>query len=161
MAIDITQPFGFNAQLPNFERDVINAMDYSNNNLLYLTSEEKSETALKYDVGHIVYDTYTKMHYVWLGETDGWGLPSASMAKVKFSDVNSANETLYLDNVERNLATGIGNMVYAPVDSEPADWAENYGEYYTFDSSTKTYVVNTSSVYNSSVTYYVVLFRGM
>lgn len=161
MAIEITQPFGFDSRLPNFTRDEINALDYSNNSPLHMTQAEKNNAADKYNVGHIVYDTYTRQHYVWLGVEDGWGLPSISMAKVRFADVHNDSETLYLDNAQYNLASGIGNKIYTPVNSEPIDWAENYAEYYVFDSNLETYVHNQDPTYDQSTTYYVEMFRGI
>ena len=161
MAIKITQPLGFDSRLPNFARDVINSLDYSNNNPMYMTQAEKNAAAEKYDVGHIVYDTYTKLHYIWLGVTDGWGLPSVSMTKVRFSDVNAASETLYLDNEEHDFADGFGNRVYVPINSEPADWSENWSGYYVFDSTSKTYVRNQDETYNQGMTYYVAMLRGI
>lgn len=161
MAIKITQPFSFDAQLPNFDRDVINSLQYSNNSPLHMTQQEKADAALKYDVGHIVYDEHTRMHYIWLGQADGWAVPTVQTVRVKFSDVNQATETLYLDNAERRLATGIGAATYAPVDSEPADWAQNWADYYVFDSATGAYTLNQNSQYSSSTTYYTLIFSGL
>lgn len=154
MAIKTTQPFSFESRLPNFERDIINATVYLNNNPLRLTEDEKSSDAMKYDIGHIVFDEYTKHHYVWLGETDGWGLPSALTEKVKFSDVDSSSETLYVDNIERDVATVTGNIVYVPLNGQPADWNERYEEYYIFNDSNSTYELNNNSTYDSNVHYY-------
>lgn len=159
MAIKITQPFSFDAQLPNFERDTINSMQYSNNSPLHMTPQEKADAALKYDVGHIVYDEHTKLHYIWLGQSDGWGLPTVQTVKVKFADVNQSSETLYLDNVERRLATGTGTAVYIPVNSEPADWSENWSEYYVMNGETGLYSLNQDSEYHSGTTYYTQMFR--
>lgn len=161
MAIKITQPFGFDAQLPNFERDVINSMQYSNNSPLHMTDQEKADAALKYDVGHVVYDEHTRMHYIWLGQTDGWAVPTVQTVRLKFCDVDQSLETLYLDNVERRLATGIGAVTYVPVDSEPADWSDNWKDYYVFDSATGTYTLNQNSAYVGGTTYYTLMFNGL
>lgn len=160
MAIKITQPLGFDSRLPNFARDEINSLDYSNNSPLHMTDAEKSAASEKYDIGHIVYDTYTKLHYIWLGAEDGWGLPSVRMTKVRFADVNSAEEILYLDNEEHDFADGFGSKVYVPINSEPADWAENWSEYYVFNPSSGSYIRNQNQTYNQSTTYYVIMFRG-
>jgi hypothetical protein len=160
MAIKITRPFEYESKEPNFERDRIDARQYSNNNPMRLTAEERAAEAAKYDIGHVVYDGYTDRHYIWLGQDDGWGFPTVNTLKVKFADVNAETETLRLDNIERKLAIGIGNAVYAPVNGMPSDWNENWSEYYVFNSSTKKYVANQSQEYSSSTQYYVMVFRN-
>lgn len=63
MSIPITQPFSFDSQKPNFERDVINSSVFVSQDPLILSSSEESAIAQKYDVGHIVWDENTRKHY--------------------------------------------------------------------------------------------------
>lgn len=64
MSIKITQPFSFDSKRPNFERDVIDSSSlFVSQNPLDLTSAERIALAENYDVGHIVWDTYTSIHY--------------------------------------------------------------------------------------------------
>lgn len=64
MSIKITQPFSFDSKRPNFERDVIDSSSlFVSQNPLDLTSDERIALASNYDVGHIVWDTYTSIHY--------------------------------------------------------------------------------------------------
>lgn len=63
MSIKITQPFSFDSQQPNFDRDVLNSSLFTSQNPLSLTSAEASALGEKYDVGHIVWDLNTRNHY--------------------------------------------------------------------------------------------------
>lgn len=63
MSIKITQPFSFDSQKPNFERDVINSSLFESQSPLSLNSDESAEIGSKYDVGHIVWDINTRKHY--------------------------------------------------------------------------------------------------
>lgn len=64
MSIPITQPFKFDSDRPNFDRDVINsATDFESANPNVLTNDERAALGTKYDIGHIVWDTSTKRHY--------------------------------------------------------------------------------------------------
>lgn len=64
MSIKITQPFSFDSKRPNFERDVIDSSTrFVSQDPLVLTDMEKMSLAADYDVGHIVWDTYTSKHY--------------------------------------------------------------------------------------------------
>lgn len=63
MSIKITQPFEFNSQQPNFERDVINSSLFLSGNPLILSDTEQVELGENYDVGHIVWDINTRRHY--------------------------------------------------------------------------------------------------
>lgn len=63
MSIKITQPFEFNSQQPNFERDVINSGLFVSRDPLVLSGDEQIQIGEKYDVGHIVWDINTRRHY--------------------------------------------------------------------------------------------------
>lgn len=63
MSIRITQPFAFDSQKPNFERDVINSSEFVSQDPLDLSKNEETEISNKYDVGHIVWDINTRHHY--------------------------------------------------------------------------------------------------
>ena len=63
MSIRITQPFAFDSQKPNFERDNINSSEFESQSPLELTSEEEEDLSDKYDIGHIVWDINTRYHY--------------------------------------------------------------------------------------------------
>ena len=63
MSIKIIQPFEFNSQQPNFERDVINSSLFLSGNPLILSDAEQVELGENYDVGHIVWDINTRRHY--------------------------------------------------------------------------------------------------
>ena len=60
MSIKITQPFEFNSQQPNFERDVINSSLFVSRDPLFLEDDEQNNIGEKYDVGHIVWDINTR-----------------------------------------------------------------------------------------------------
>lgn len=64
MSIKITQPFSFDSKRPNFERDAIDSSSlFVSQNPMDLTIDERIALAANYDVGHIVWDTYTSKHY--------------------------------------------------------------------------------------------------
>ena len=72
MSIKITQPFSFDSKRPNFERDVIDSSSlFASQNPLNLTDGERMSLAANYDVGHIVWDTYTSKHYGVAQSTTG------------------------------------------------------------------------------------------
>ena len=156
MAINITQPFGFDSKLPNFERDTINSLnDYYNHHPLKLKPDELTETAAKYDIGHIVYDTYTMKHYVWLGRENGWGVPSVQTFKSRFANIGNDDEVLYIDGEEHVFVKNVGTAVFIKTDGQPQDWNENYSEYYTWNESGNTYEPNVSPEYDSHKDYYI------
>lgn len=64
MGIPITQPFLFEGNLPNFDRDVINSALFVSQDPLNLSTEEGRILADKYDVGHIVWDVNKRHHYI-------------------------------------------------------------------------------------------------
>lgn len=63
MSIKITQPFSFEAQRPNFERDIINSSSFASGNPLVLTQNEINNLIGKYGSGHLVFDTNTEKYY--------------------------------------------------------------------------------------------------
>lgn len=74
MGIQITRPFLFEGNLPNFERDVINSALFVSQDPLNLSTEEGRILADKYDVGHIVWDVATRHHYVVESKTVSGGV---------------------------------------------------------------------------------------
>lgn len=74
MGIPITQPFLFEGNLPNFDRDVINSALFVSQDPLNLSTEEGRILADKYDVGHIVWDVATRHHYVVESKTVSGGV---------------------------------------------------------------------------------------
>jgi len=63
MSIRITQPFAFDSQKPNFDRDNINSSEFESQSPLKLTSDEEEDLSNRYDIGHIVWDINTRYHY--------------------------------------------------------------------------------------------------
>jgi hypothetical protein len=75
MSIVLTNSLKLDVNKPLVSKDVINSdIDYITQNPLELTEEELLLVNSKYNVGYIVYDNYTKLHYKWSGLEKGWEL---------------------------------------------------------------------------------------
>ena len=75
MSIVLTNSLNLDINKPLVTKDIINSdIDYNSQNPLELTEEELLLVNSKYNVGYIVYDNYTKLHYKWTGLEKGWEL---------------------------------------------------------------------------------------
>lgn len=132
MGIKITNSFSFNSNKPNFERDVINSELFESKYPFILTDEERNNLGKSYDIGHIVWDTYTKKEYIVLStEVNGETYYCLGYQTVQFiennNEVDTTNGILTLNN--NKFIGDLINVIFQPVTSEPTNWSETYSQY--------------------------------
>lgn len=132
MSIKITTPFSFKSNKPNFERDIINSELFESKYPFILTDEERNNLGNNYDIGHIVWDIYTKKHYIVLStEVNGETYYCLGYQTVQViqnnPEVDEINGILTLSN--NNIICDLINVIFQPVTSEPTNWSECYSQY--------------------------------
>lgn len=159
MAIKITQPFQFDSTNPNFERDIIDSSQFASGDPFVISSVESDSLSKKYDIGHVVWDSNTRRHYVILPAVIGdktyycLGVPTASNTIQKLNEVN--NEILYLkDELEINMP--ISYCVYIPISSQPSDWETHWDKYY-IKASYNEFVKNDDSEFKTTLKYFLMV----
>lgn len=132
MGIKITNPFSFNSNKPNFERDVINSELFESKYPFILTDEERNKLGESYDIGHIVWDTYTKKEYRVLStEVNGETYYCLGYQTVQIiqnnPEVDEINGILTLSN--NNIIGDLINVIFCPLTTQPSNWDECYSQY--------------------------------
>lgn len=132
MSIKITNPFSFNSNKPNFDRDIINSELFESKYPFILTDEERHNLGKSYDIGHIVWDTYTKKEYRVLNtEVNGESYYCLGYQTIQINqnntelDVNNGILTLSNNNIIGDLI----NVIYCPLTTQPSNWDEYYSQY--------------------------------
>ena len=160
MAIKITQPFEYNINQPLVTKDVINsATDYASGNPLIIREDEGVELSKKYAIGHIVWDTNTKQHYVFNSTVyEGntfycWSKPTVSNQSFKLTtiDINNNERLILTESIDIELDSQ--NITYIPITNQPSDWNTKWNEYYVYINN--NFILNTNNIYNSNEIYYL------
>ena len=135
------------------DKNYINSVDYASSNPLKLTQEEITTLSVKYKVGHIVYDSFTNRHYVWMG--NGWGYPTVNTVMQPFARFNAQSEILWLNDSPIDINALIYFEHFAQTIGQPSDWSTNWNKYYLWDSINNEYYLNENSVYDANKVYFV------
>lgn len=135
------------------DKNYINSANYASSNPLKLTQEEITQLASIYKKGHIVFDSLTNRHYVWLG--NGFGYPTVSATLQPLARFNSQEEILWLNDAPIDFNALIYLEHFAPTVGKPSDWDSNWDKYYLWDSINDEYYLNENSAYDENKTYFV------
>ena len=156
MGIKITNPFSFNSNKPNFERDIINSELFESKYPFVLTVDERANLGKTYDVGHRVWDIYTKKEYTVLNtEVNGenyycLGHLSFHNKTVTQNEIYETNGVLTLNNGNNDIE--LVTVIYIPITSQTNDWQTNYNQYLIFKNN--QFNSNTSETFDTTINQY-------
>ena len=156
MGIKINNSFSFNSNKPNFERDIINSELFESKYPFVLTVDERANLGKTYDIGHRVWDIYTKKEYTVLNtEVNGenyycLGHLSFHNKTVTQNEIDETNGILTLNN--GNNVIELITVIYIPITSQPNDWQTNYNQYLIFKNN--QFDSNTSETFDTTINQY-------
>lgn len=146
MGIKITNPFSFNSNKPNFERDIINSELFESKYPFVLTVDERANLGKTYDVGHRVWDIYTKKEYTVLN-TEVNGENYYCLGHLSFH-----NKTVTQNEIDETNGIELVTVIYIPITSQPNDWQTNYNQYLIFKNN--QFNSNTSETFDTTINQY-------